>query len=162
MKKLFTFLSAFIISTVVWAATFYGPISLQTSITISNTSWKTVLTQTVPVTNSVRSCQIVPLFGQLCLWDNTGQITVLVKDVNAVTGLKYRFLVDGNSANASVPILVDNGDGSVSLTSYTHGLQNGNRVFKLQVAKKVSSSPTSVLSPSTGDIVQMGVLMSKP
>lgn len=150
-------------SNFVLASTYYGPVYLQNAVTVSSTTWKTLISHTINVTDSVYSCYTVdPTFPEFCAWDNVGQINAVVKDVNALTGLKYRFLIDGRTGMTSTPQVTDNGDGSVTITSNTHALPNGSHVVTLQVAKKTSGAPTSVIDPTTGDAAQNGVLMSKP
>lgn len=164
MKKFIACLTTIcLLANFAFGSTYTGPVYLQNAVTVSSTTWKTLISHSVNVTDSVYSCYTVdPTFPDFCSWDNSGQIHAVVKDANAVTGLKYRFLIDGRTTLAGTPQVTDNGDGSVTITSNTQALSNGDHVVTLQVAKKTSGAPTSIIDPATGDAAQNGILMAKP
>jgi hypothetical protein len=155
-------LTSLVVSSAVLASTIYGPVNLLSATTISSTTWKTVLTQTVNVTGSTVSCYNTgdPFYLEICSSDNYPHVSATVKDAGSVNNMKYRFLMDGGSMGT--PTIVDNGNGSVTITSLGIALDNGNHTFKLQIGKRISGSPTSVIDPSTGDAAQMSVTMDKP
>lgn len=160
MKRFFAFLTVCFLASIAIGSTYFGPVNLQNAVTVSQTTWVTVLSQTVPVTNSVYVCQDIGLDLEFCSYDNTGQVVSLIKDANAVNHLKYRFLIDGRAQGA--PLVTNNPEGSLTLYLPALPLKNGNHTFAIQLAKKSSGSPSSIIDPATGDFLSMGVTLAKP